>query len=146
MIKDETNYLGIFLLAFAIVLVGISTEDVFASENVTYVNELSEGLQEPIDTAIGIDGKVYVLDKLLAKVFVYSDQGQLLFTFSEQGSLTGQLNQPTAISVAYGGNVVVADTGNNRIQIFSPEGYFIALIDQYGDKQEEFNDPANARQ
>jgi len=38
------------------------------------------------------------------------------------GSLPGQLKAPKGIAITSGGNVWVADTGNNRIQKFSPSG------------------------
>ena len=129
-----------FLLAFTIVLVGIMPHDVFASESVTYVSELAEGLQEPIDTAIGLEGQVYVLDKQLCKVFVFSNQGELQFNFAEHGNLSGQLHQPHAISVNLNGDVVVADTGNGRVQIFSSEGYFKRQFN-HGAAEDAFKGP-----
>jgi DNA-binding beta-propeller fold protein YncE len=138
---ERKNLTVIFLLAFAIVLVGIEAHDVFASESVTYVSELAEGLQEPIDTAIAPDGNVYVLDRELGKIFAFSQTGTLLFIFGDRGSLPGQLNAPHAICVHPNGNVIVADTGNNRVQVFEPDGQFKNQFAHSGNVEDAFKGP-----
>jgi tripartite motif-containing protein 71 len=45
------------------------------------------------------------------------------------GSLPGQLKSPRGIALTSGGNIWVADTGNNRIQKFGPTGNMINLLD-----------------
>ena len=46
--------------------------------------------------------------------------------FGRGGSIAGQFNSPTDLTIDGNGNLYVADTGNNRIQKFSKEGYYIA--------------------
>jgi DNA-binding beta-propeller fold protein YncE len=43
----------------------------------------------------------------------------------------GQFDSPTAIAVDFNGNVLVADTGNGRIEKFSPTGTFLMSIGQF---------------
>jgi len=43
----------------------------------------------------------------------------------------GQFDSPTAIAVDFNGNVLVADTGNGRIEKFSPTGSFLNSIGQF---------------
>jgi DNA-binding beta-propeller fold protein YncE len=43
----------------------------------------------------------------------------------------GQFDSPTAIAVDRNGNVLIADTGNGRIEKFSPTGTFITSIGQF---------------
>ena len=40
--------------------------------------------------------------------------------FGSQGGLEGQLRHPLAVCVDASGNVYVADSGNNRIQVYAP--------------------------
>jgi streptogramin lyase len=47
------------------------------------------------------------------------------------GSGEGEFNSPTGIAVDPNGNVLVADTGNGRIEKLSPNGSFIASIKQF---------------
>ena len=45
-----------------------------------------------------------------------------------KGSGKGQFDSPTAIAIDGSGNFFVADTGNGRIQKFSPTGAFLTTI------------------
>ncbi len=45
-----------------------------------------------------------------------------------KGTENGQFDSPTAIAVDSNGNVLVADTGNGRIEKFSPNGTFVISI------------------
>src|SRR5579884_822352 len=44
------------------------------------------------------------------------------------GSGNGEFDSPTAMALDHNGNVLIADTGNGRIQTFSPTGAFLASI------------------
>jgi DNA-binding beta-propeller fold protein YncE len=48
-----------------------------------------------------------------------------------KGAGKGEFNSPTAISVDSNGNVLIADTGNGRIEKFSPTGTFVTSIGQF---------------
>jgi DNA-binding beta-propeller fold protein YncE len=53
----------------------------------------------------------------------------------------GQFNSPTGIAVDGSGNVLVADTGNGRIEKFSPTGAFLSIIGTKGSGQGQFAQP-----
>jgi DNA-binding beta-propeller fold protein YncE len=48
-----------------------------------------------------------------------------------KGAGKGKFDSPTGIAVARNGDILVADTGNGRIQKFSPNGIFVASIGQF---------------
>ena len=48
-----------------------------------------------------------------------------------KGRRKGQFDSPTAIAVDPNGNLLVADTGNGRIEKFSPTGSFVTSIGQF---------------
>jgi DNA-binding beta-propeller fold protein YncE len=48
-----------------------------------------------------------------------------------RGTGEGELDAPTGIAVDPKGNILVADTGNGRIEKFSPNGTFIASMKQF---------------
>jgi DNA-binding beta-propeller fold protein YncE len=48
-----------------------------------------------------------------------------------KGTENGRFDSPTAIAVDSSGNVLVADTGNGRIEKFSPTGTFVSSIKQF---------------
>jgi DNA-binding beta-propeller fold protein YncE len=53
----------------------------------------------------------------------------------------GQFDSPTGIAVDESGNVLVADTGNGRIERFSPTGAFLSIIGTKGSGQGQFAQP-----
>ena len=55
-----------------------------------------------------------------------------------KGTGRGQFDSPTGIAVDGSGNVLVADTGNGRIEKFSPTGTFLRLIGTKGSGQGQF--------
>jgi DNA-binding beta-propeller fold protein YncE len=50
---------------------------------------------------------------------------------SSKGNGNGEFDSPTAIAVDPNGNVLIADTGNGRIEKFSPSGTFLSSIGQF---------------
>src|SRR5207248_3089668 len=48
-----------------------------------------------------------------------------------KGTGKGELDSPTGIAVDSNGNVLVADTGNGRIEKFSPNGDFVTSIGKF---------------
>ena len=53
---------------------------------------------------------------------VFSLSGKYIKTVGSRGSGQGQLNHPRGITIDDRGFVLVADTGNQRVQIFDPSG------------------------
>jgi len=58
-----------------------------------------------------------------------------------KGTGRGQFDSPTGIAVDGSGNVLVADTGNGRIETFSPTGAFLSIIGTKGSGQGQFAHP-----
>ncbi len=84
-----------------------------------------KGQFKPSDVAIIAD-RLYVADLKHNNIQVLDKgTGELLFTFGKAGSREGELFFPTNLAVGPGGDLYVSDTGNYRIQRFSPEGRFI---------------------
>src|SRR5437667_10267154 len=48
-----------------------------------------------------------------------------------RGRGKGEFDSPTAMAVDPSGNILVADTGNGRIEKFSPTGTFVTSIGQF---------------
>ena len=58
-----------------------------------------------------------------------------------KGSDKGQFDSPTGIAVDGSGNILVADTGNRRIEKFSPTGTFLSTIGTKGAGHGQLRDP-----
>jgi streptogramin lyase/phosphodiesterase/alkaline phosphatase D-like protein len=60
------------------------------------------------------------------------------FTFGSPGSGEGQLSEPGGLGEDEAGNLWVADTGNSRLEKFSPDGAFISTFGKHGSGHGEF--------
>jgi DNA-binding beta-propeller fold protein YncE len=81
----------------------------------------SAKLSHPL--AIGVDnrnGRMYVVDYMRHTVSAYDKEGKFLFEFGGLGWGEGWLQHPRDISVDSTGRILVADTFNNRIEVFKP--------------------------
>jgi len=58
-----------------------------------------------------------------------------------KGTDEGQFDSPSGIAVDGNGNVLVADTGNGRIEKFSPSGAFLSIIATKGTGHGQLGDP-----
>jgi DNA-binding beta-propeller fold protein YncE len=81
----------------------------------------------PTNVAIAPSGDLYVSDGYgNARVHRFSAEGKLIQSWGEPGTGPGQFMLPHGIWVAADGRVFVADRENDRIQIFGPDGAYLA--------------------
>lgn len=81
----------------------------------------------PTNVALAKDGALYITDGYgNARVHKFAPDGRLLFSWGEPGSGPGQFNLPHGIALDSDERVYVADRENSRIQIFDPEGKYLA--------------------
>ena len=74
--------------------------------------------------AVGIDnrnGTIYVVDYMRHTISAYDKDGKYLFEFGGLGWGEGWLQYPRDISVDSMGRILIADTFNNRIEVFQPK-------------------------
>jgi sugar lactone lactonase YvrE len=101
---------------------------------------ITEGMSEPGNLAIDTQNRLlYVSDIELDQVLVYdADTFKLLRKIGTTGhkhELTspGDFSKPTGVAVDAEGNLYVADTMNDRIEIFDADGQFISTFGKNGD-------------
>jgi 6-bladed beta-propeller protein len=108
----------------------------------------SLGLDHPDALAAGPDGNLYATD-LSQRVTVISPGGKVLRRWGNPGTGPGEfkfiasdLADPTdvsgSIAVGRNGMVYVSDSGNGRVQVFTPQGRFIHQIGSYGGGKGQF--------
>jgi outer membrane protein assembly factor BamB len=111
----------------------------------------SLGLSDPRALAIGPDGNVYVTDRT-QRVTVVSPEGEILRRWGRPGRGAGEFRfvstDPSApkdvhgkIAVASNGMVYVSDSGNARVQVFTPQGRFVRQFGSYGNGTGQFISP-----
>jgi DNA-binding beta-propeller fold protein YncE len=81
----------------------------------------------PTNLAVAPGGELYVSDGYgNARVHKFSPEGRLLLSWGAPGAGPGQFHLPHGIAVDRDGTVYVADRENSRVQLFTPEGEYLA--------------------
>jgi len=101
---------------------------------------ITDGLSEPSGLAVDNQNRLlYVADIELDQVLVYdADTLKLLRKIGTTGhkhelTTPGDFAKPSGVAVDKEGNLYVADTLNNRIEIFDPDGNFVSAFGKNGD-------------
>ncbi|XP_078702531.1 tripartite motif-containing protein 2-like [Branchiostoma floridae x Branchiostoma belcheri] len=96
------------------------------------IREIGKGqLQVPWCIAVDESRDVmFVTDQSAHKVLAFGLDGNLMFSFGEEGQNDGELNCPSGITVDPVGNIIVAnfDGDDGRVQVFGPDGTFIRMV------------------
>lgn len=87
----------------------------------------SERMQFPHYLSVNT-GKLAVTDTNNHRVLVFSTTtGNLISSLGSEGSGEGQFKFPRGIAMDENGFLIVGDSGNNRLQIFRPNGKFLRV-------------------
>jgi DNA-binding beta-propeller fold protein YncE len=96
-------------------------------------NELLDG---PSGVVVAPNGDVYVADghgtRSNDRIVKYDKTGKFLTSWGKHGKAQGEFDTPHGIALDSGGRVYVADRANNRVQVFEPDGKFVAEWKQFG--------------
>jgi sugar lactone lactonase YvrE len=101
---------------------------------------VTEGMVDPGGLAIDTRNRLlYVADVELDQILVYDADTfkpiRKMGTTGKKHELTtpGDFSKPTGVAVDQEGNLYVADTYNNRIEIFDADGQFVSTFGKAGD-------------
>ena len=88
----------------------------------------------PRDLAIGLDGRLYVVDGGNFRVVVFDREGRYLHSFGSVGKQYGQFARPKEIAADREGNVYVVDAAFGNFQIFNAEGELLLFVGDRGER------------
>jgi len=117
---------------------------VFADGGKRWVSDLGAGLfKRPTGIAVNLrSSELVVVDTLQARVFRFDLPGLgLKGSFGGSGGADGRFHYPTQICVDADGRLIVSDTLNFRVQVFSPAGAFLFKIGGAGNTPGSFSRP-----
>jgi DNA-binding beta-propeller fold protein YncE len=72
---------------------------------------------------------------------VFDAGGKFIRRWGKPGSGPGELRNPAGAICNADGNLIVVDSGNDRLQVFTPEGKVLAQYGKSGSGEGEFNKP-----
>ena len=61
--------------------------------------------------------------------------------WGNRGSGPNQFNRPHGVAISSGGDIVVCDTDNNRVQVCRPDGTFVSQWGSYGAAEGQLPSP-----
>lgn len=96
--------------------------------------EQLEGTRRVSPYGMGVDaqGRIAITDIENHQVLLFDSFLRLDILFGNYGSYAGQLDTPLGVSFTAEGEVVVADTGNRRVQVFSDAGVPLRILPAEG--------------
>jgi sugar lactone lactonase YvrE len=94
----------------------------------------------PTEVAVAANGNIYVSDGHTgggtaegnARVIMFDKNGAFLKTWGKKGMGPGEFDVVHTIALDSRGRVFVGDRQNNRVQVFEPDGKFVAQWFQFG--------------
>ena len=96
------------------------------NEQGAYLFKFSVDLARPFGLVVSPDSKaVFVNSAGQTEIHKFAMDGTFIKKWGQWGNEPGSLRWPRALSADAQGNVYVADTDNERIQVFSPDGEFV---------------------
>ncbi|WP_116999915.1 peptidyl-alpha-hydroxyglycine alpha-amidating lyase family protein [Desertimonas flava] len=79
------------------------------------------------NVAVTGDGHLFVADGYgNCRIHHFDDEGSLLHSWGDAGTGPGEFHLPHCIALTHDGRVLVGDRENDRIQVFAPDGAFLA--------------------
>ena len=73
----------------------------------------------------------FVSDLNAHYIKVFSKEGKFLYDIGSEGSGDGQLKDPAGLAIDKFNNLIVCDSGNKRLQLFTLDGKFVTKIEQH---------------
>jgi DNA-binding beta-propeller fold protein YncE len=106
---------------------GVDPQD-FSSKAYQQVTHGGDPFNLPTDIALTPTGEMFITDGYgNARVHKFAADGTYLFSWGEPGTGPGEFNMPHGVWIDRQGRLLVCDRENDRVQIFSQAGEFLAV-------------------
>jgi len=115
----------------AIILAAVFAAAAGGGSLADYLRHVGPGeFRVPDDIAVSPDGsELYIVDRYNSRIQVTDLDGRFKREFARPGGKHGELSDPKQLAFDPEGNLWVADSGNHRLQCFSPDGKFLRILE-----------------
>lgn len=116
-------------------------------KGIAYVPYVADQLKldQPRGIAVATDGSLYIGEANGYRLVKLNSDGTRSWAVGTAGVWGDDANHLNnwggGIAIDSAGRIVVADTGNNRLKLFNPDGSLYSIFGQYGQGQYQFNCP-----
>jgi DNA-binding beta-propeller fold protein YncE/tetratricopeptide (TPR) repeat protein len=117
--------------------VQVLTADGIYLSQITWKKKKDE-MEEPVDVAVDLQNRIYVLDEERNNVRVFSPAGEHLLSFGVKGKGAEGFDEPQGLAVDSRGFIYVADSGNYKMKKFNPAGKLVGHTGSEGDGPGQF--------
>ncbi len=114
----------------------LTADGIFVSQ--ITVKTKKDEMKEPIDVAVDLQNRIYVLDTDDNKVRVFDAAGAQINAFGSKGKGTDGFNGPESLAVDGFGMIYVSDRGNYKLKKFDSQGKLLGSIGSEGDGPGQF--------
>jgi len=94
------------------------------------------GLHGASGIAVDGDDRIFIADTGHHRIVICTSDGSYITHFGMEGSGPGELKRPCGLDITNDGTLIVADSGNKRIQLF---GSVRELIDENNRSDDKTN-------
>jgi DNA-binding beta-propeller fold protein YncE len=96
----------------------------------------TDWLNGPSGVVVAPNGDIYVADghggNSNDRIVKFDKSGKYVTAWGKHGKAAGEFDTPHGIALDSAGRVYVADRANSRVQVFEPDGKFVAEWKQFG--------------
>jgi len=121
----------------------LTADGIFLSQ--ITLKTVPDEMKEPVDVAVDVQNKIYVLDTDNNKVRVFDQTGNQVFVFGTKGQGKEGMDEPHGIAVDQFGNIFLADTGNYKLKKYDAHGKLLGMIGSKGEGRGQFREASGIK-
>jgi tripartite motif-containing protein 71 len=148
----QLNFFGEIIAILALLLLGSLISSLAYAQEFLPITKWGKygtangSFNQPYGLAADSAGNLYVADTGNNRIQKFSSNGTFVTGWGKIGLANGSFNQPQGVAIipqrdGVSDNILVSESENNRIQVFSSNGTFITKLGRHGVDDGHFKSP-----